>query len=226
MKKNKLFYVIVAIALIAAFLFVRNSSDAGKDFTDSLISTAIGEPVSDSPSSGTSSLTILDEEPEEPEPVAEAEAPAEEPAEEPAVEESEEETPVEEPEELAEPAEEEPEEALPDEDGVYDSKEEVALYLHLYHHLPSNYITKNDAKSKGWSGNGSDKLDKYCPGMCIGGDYFGNYEGVLPKGKYHECDIDTLGAKSRGAKRIVFSDDWHIYYTEDHYETFELLYEP
>ena len=60
--------------------------------------------------------------------------------------------------------------------------------------------------------------------QSIGGDYFGNYEGVLPKGKeYHECDIDTDGGY-RGAKRIVFSDDGCIYYTEDHYETFELLY--
>ena len=59
------------------------------------------------------------------------------------------------------------------------------------------------------------------------GDYFGNYEGLLPekKGrKYTECDIDTLGAKSRGAKRIIFSNDGLIYYTDDHYESFELLY--
>ena len=48
---------------------------------------------------------------------------------------------------------------------------------------------------------------------------------TLPEGRsYTECDIDTLGAKSRGAKRIVFSDDGLIYYTEDHYESFELLY--
>ena len=56
---------------------------------------------------------------------------------------------------------------------------------------------------------------------------FGNYEGLLPEADgrtYAECDIDTLGADSRGAKRIVFSNDGLIYYTEDHYETFELLY--
>ena len=65
---------------------------------------------------------------------------------------------------------------------------------------------------------------KYAKGKCIGGDHFGNYEGILPSGNYHECDIDTLGRKSRGAKRIIYSDDGRIYYTEDHYETFELLY--
>ena len=62
-------------------------------------------------------------------------------------------------------------------------------------------------------------------GCSIGGDRFGNYEGILPEGKkYTECDIDTLGRSSRGARRIVFSNDGCIYYTDDHYETFELLY--
>ena len=28
------------------------------------------------------------------------------------------------------------------EDGEYTSKDEVALYIHLYNHLPSNFITK------------------------------------------------------------------------------------
>lgn len=112
----------------------------------------------------------------------------------------------------------------PDEDGVYDSKEDVALYIETYNHLPSNYITKKEAEAEGWSGG---SLEKYCPGKCIGGDRFGNREGLLPKAKdrsYTECDIDTLGAKSRGAKRIVFSNDGLIYYTDDHYESFTLLY--
>ena len=52
-------------------------------------------------------------------------------------------------------------------------------------------------------------------------------EGLLPEKEgrvYTECDIDTLGAEKRGARRIVFSNDGLIYYTEDHYESFELLY--
>lgn len=110
-----------------------------------------------------------------------------------------------------------------DEDGVYDSRDEVALYLHLYDHLPENYMTKSEARKLGWSGG---SLEKYAEGMCIGGDRYGNYEGNLPKeDTYHECDIDTLGAKSRGAKRIVYSQDGDIYYTEDHYETFTQLYD-
>ena len=108
------------------------------------------------------------------------------------------------------------------EDGVYDGKDDVALYLHLYSHLPANYITKKEAKALGWN---SGKLDKYAPGKCIGGDYFGNYEGLLPGGvTYHECDIGTLGAKSRGSKRIVYGDNGAIYYTDDHYASFTELY--
>ena len=110
------------------------------------------------------------------------------------------------------------------EDGVYDSKEEVALYIHTYGHLPSNYITKKQAEALGWPGG---SLEPYAPGKCIGGSRFGNYEGLLPDAKgrtWTECDIDTLGASSRGAKRIVFSNDGLIYYTGDHYEHFELLY--
>ena len=108
------------------------------------------------------------------------------------------------------------------EDGTYTTKEDVALYIHTYGKLPKNFITKNEARKLGWEGG---SLEPYAPGMCIGGDYFGNYEGLLPTDrKYTECDIDTLGARSRGAKRIVFSKDGLIYYTDDHYESFTLLY--
>lgn len=113
---------------------------------------------------------------------------------------------------------------LLDVDGIYTSKEDVAMYIHTYGHLPSNFITKDEARELGWEGGG---LDDYAEGMCIGGDDFGNYEGLLPEAdgrEYTECDIDTLHADSRGAKRIVFSNDGLIYYTEDHYESFELLY--
>jgi guanyl-specific ribonuclease Sa len=110
------------------------------------------------------------------------------------------------------------------EDGTYTTKEDVALYIHTYGKLPQNFITKKAAKKLGWQGG---SLEDYAPGKCIGGDYFGNHEGLLPEDKeYHECDIGTLGKSKRGAKRIIYSDDGYIYYTGDHYESFELLYEP
>ncbi len=111
------------------------------------------------------------------------------------------------------------------EDGWYSSKEEVALYIHLYGHLPGNYVTKRQAEDKGWSGG---SVERYTgEGTAIGGSRFGNYEGLLPEAEgrsYRECDIDTVGASSRGAKRIVYSNDGLVYYTGDHYESFELLY--
>ena len=111
-----------------------------------------------------------------------------------------------------------------DEDGTYDSKDDVALYIETYGHLPSNYITKKEAQDLGWEGG---SLEPYAPGKCIGGTHFGNYEGLLPEAdgrEYTECDINTLGKDSRGAERIVFSNDGLIYYTGDHYQSFELLY--
>ena len=119
----------------------------------------------------------------------------------------------------------EPEEPTLDEDGWYSDKDNVALYIHLYGKLPSNFLSKSKARSQyGWEYG---PLDKLAPGMSIGGSQFGNNEGRLPDAKgrtWTECDIDTVGKDSRGAKRIVFSNDGLIYYTEDHYETFELLY--
>ena len=110
------------------------------------------------------------------------------------------------------------------EDGWYYSAEDVSLYLRLYGELPSNFITKEEATAMGWSG-GSPDVD--FPGYAIGGDVFGNYEGLLPKAPgriYRECDIDTLGREYRGAKRLVYSNDGLIFFTEDHYDSFISLY--
>lgn len=108
--------------------------------------------------------------------------------------------------------------------GSYDSPEDVALFIHLYGRLPDNYITKEEAQQAGWSGG---SVEKYCPGKCIGGGRFGNYEGLLPDAagrSWTECDVNSLGAASRGAERLVFSNDGLIYYTADHYDSFQLLY--
>ena len=112
-----------------------------------------------------------------------------------------------------------------DENGVYDSKEDVSLYLQTYGELPDNYVTKQEAEEAGWSGG---NVERYTgEGTAIGGSTFGNREGLLPKEQgrtYTECDIDTVGENSRGTKRIVFSNDGLVYYTDDHYESFELVY--
>lgn len=111
------------------------------------------------------------------------------------------------------------------EDGFYSSKEDVSVYIRLYKKLPNNYIKKADARDLGWKaseGNLWDVTEKF----SIGGDKFGNREKLLPikKGrKYFECDIDYNGGR-RNAKRIVFSNDGLIYYTDDHYKSFEKIY--
>ena len=110
-------------------------------------------------------------------------------------------------------------------DGSYTSKIYVAEYIHQFGNLPQNYITKEQARNLGWiSSQGN--LNKVAPGKSIGGDRFGNYEELLPtkKGRrYFECDIDYHGGR-RNSKRIIFSNDGLIFYTEDHYNTFERLY--
>ena len=106
----------------------------------------------------------------------------------------------------------------------YDDKDRVALYLHLFGELPPHFITKKEAQKLGWQ---SGEVEFYQSGAAIGGDYFGNYEGLLPKKRgrsYYECDIGTVGKRSRGAQRIIYSSDGLIYYTDDHYESFTLLY--
>ena len=108
------------------------------------------------------------------------------------------------------------------EDGYYYSKEDVCTYLQTYGELPDNFITKDEAEDLGWVSNKGNLWD-VADGMCIGGDKFGNREGLLPKEKgrqYYECDIDYNGGR-RNSKRIVYSNDGLIYYTEDHYESFE-----
>lgn len=109
-------------------------------------------------------------------------------------------------------------------DGAYTDKEHVAAYINEFKQLPHNYITKGEAKKLGWKSKGT--LDKVAPGKSIGGDRYGNYEGLLPKKDkrtWKECDIDYVKG-NRNAKRILFSNDGLIYYTDDHYKSFTRLY--
>lgn len=110
-------------------------------------------------------------------------------------------------------------------DGSYTSKDEVAAYIHEFGRLPGNFVSKTKAKKAGWDPD-TGNLDEVLPGKSIGGSTFYNDDGLLPEADgrtWKECDIDYHGGY-RGAKRIVFSNDGLIYYTEDHYQTFERLY--
>ena len=120
-------------------------------------------------------------------------------------------------------APEAPEEALPEESGSYLEVDDVAYYLHTYGHLPDNYMTKSEASDAGWvSYRGN--LWEVSYGSSIGGDRCWNGDGQLPKGeKYYEADVNYDGGY-RGSERIVYTDDGDIWYTDDHYESFEKLY--
>ncbi|MBR4265673.1 MAG: hypothetical protein IKQ46_06410 [Bacteroidales bacterium] len=112
-----------------------------------------------------------------------------------------------------------------EQNGTYTSKNEVALYIHTFNKLPKNYIKKSKAQALGWESS-KGNLQDVAPGKSIGGDRFGNYEGLLPKAKgrqYYECDIDYTGGR-RNAKRIIFSNDGLVYYTNNHYKSFEQIY--
>lgn len=111
------------------------------------------------------------------------------------------------------------------ETAYYYSKGDVALYLHLYSKLPPNYITKEDAVAQGWAAS-KGNLWEVTREKVIGGDRFWNREGLLPakEGRlFYECDVNYYGG-FRGPEKIVYSNDGLIYFTNDHYQSFELLY--
>ena len=58
------------------------------------------------------------------------------------------------------------------------------------------------------------------------GSTFGNFEGILPdreRGYYEEFTVETPGSDDRGARRIVEGADGELYWTEDHYDSFERI---
>ena len=114
-----------------------------------------------------------------------------------------------------------------EESGLYTTKDSVAAYLCKFDKLPSNYVGKDEGISlyESKTGNTFDKWNfnpwtTIC--VMIGGDVFENREGLLPNGSYHEADVD-YSAKNRGTKRLIYQSDCVIYYTADHYESFDKL---
>ena len=77
----------------------------------------------------------------------------------------------------------------------YYSDEEVALYLYVFRELPANYLTKNEAYDLGWNSS-KGNLWQVAYGLCIGGDKFGNREGLLPDAydrQWYEADVNYEG---------------------------------
>lgn len=111
------------------------------------------------------------------------------------------------------------------EDGCYTTPEDVALYIHTYGRLPANFVTKKEAQELGWD-NSKGNLWEVSDQLSIGGDRFGNREGLLPDAPgrvWYECDVNYAGG-FRGPERVVYSNDGLIYYTDNHYQSFTKLY--
>ena len=112
-----------------------------------------------------------------------------------------------------------------EEAGPVTEPQAIADYLFKHGELPENFITKEEAQDLGWDSS-RNYVSDVAPGKSIGGDRFGNYEGQLPKArgrKFFECDANYTGGK-RGPERIVYSSDGRVWYTKDHYGTFEELF--
>ena len=110
-------------------------------------------------------------------------------------------------------------------EGPIIDPQSIADYLFAHGELPDNFITKKEARALGWDSS-RNYLSDVAPGMSIGGDYFGNYEGRLPVEQgveYHEADCWYTGGK-RNAYRVIYSNQGRVWYTEDHYETFTELF--
>lgn len=99
--------------------------------------------------------------------------------------------------------------------------QDIADYIFAHGTLPDNFLTKNEARQLGWDSS-KNYVSDVAPGYSIGGDKFGNYEGLLPDAsgrKWYEADANYT-AGPRGAERILYSSDGLVYYTNDHYQTF------
>ncbi|MDQ8748235.1 ribonuclease [Elizabethkingia miricola] len=97
----------------------------------------------------------------------------------------------------------------------------VVDYVKKNKKLPNYYVTKSAAQKAGWVAS-KGNLCTVLPGKAIGGDVFGNREGLLPKKTnrtYYEADLN-YNCRNRNADRLIMSNDGLVYVTKDHYQTF------
>ena len=104
------------------------------------------------------------------------------------------------------------------------SFDDVAAFIQRNGRLPSNFITKTQAKALGWVSR-KGNLAEVAPGKSIGGDIFKDIEGKLPSAPgrvWYEADINYT-AGFRSGDRIIYSSDGLIFKTTDHYNTFKQI---
>ncbi len=131
-----------------------------------------------------------------------------------------------------------------DEDGIYTARDDVALYIRTFGKLPPNYFIRYEGdrnlyrNTYGYLPDRYDDFDTFNDLRTLRQEYgqesyygywhFSNHAGQLPErfGHYYIADTEIGGAGfSRGNTRFVFSPSHHlVYYTPDHFNTYELLY--
>ncbi|MBD8018618.1 ribonuclease domain-containing protein [Kaistella pullorum] len=96
----------------------------------------------------------------------------------------------------------------------------VVDFVQTHKKLPEYYLTKGEARNKGWVASKGNLCD-VLPGRAIGGDKFSNREKTLPTGaQYFEADVNYTCGR-RNADRIVFTENGDVWLTHDHYKTFQ-----
>ena len=86
-----------------------------------------------------------------------------------------------------------------EEPGPIIEPQRIADYIFEHGELPDNFITKREAQELGWNSR-YNYVSDIAPGKSIGGDYYGNYEGRLPRVKgriYYEADCWYTEAQGR-----------------------------
>ena len=98
----------------------------------------------------------------------------------------------------------------------YYDLDHVVLYLDRYG-VPSRttYITKDEARALSAGRAAASKTNSIARPSAATGSATAKACSRKAAGRsYTECDIDTDGQSSRGAKRLVFSNDGLYFYTE------------
>ena len=94
-------------------------------------------------------------------------------------------------------------------------------YLVYVGRLPEYYVTKKEARQRGWESE-KGNLDEILPDKMLGGNIYKNKEGKLPSANgriWYEADLDYYGGY-RNRRRIAYSSDGLIFVSYDHMQTF------